>query len=561
MRHRLFRFAAGSTLTCLIAGCGLGRGVLAKFSPTDSADPTAQRAIAKIEPHELEGPRKTVPAGGLPSRAFGRQLADRTQSEPPHSPSNLHDSGRAITEQALSNDPVDRIQRVAFDDSIVPEPPIPGGATPHFANELQPLPEHASNATPIDVMGAPIVAQWRLADLESLALAQNPSIREASAAAQKVAGYYEQVGTRPNPVVGYNASQLADAGTDQHIAFVEQDFVTGDKLIRNQAVLGQEYQSQLWEVEARRFRVLTDVRRHFYEALAAQQRLQLATAFHEVAEKGARIAQLRVDAKEGSVPEVLQAEIQLSQVEIQKQQSQAAYRGAWNQLMAVVGQPSSEPGTLEGNLPGAAEPPDLDAITANVIASSPEMQAARARVCRARANVDRQEVQAIPNVGVMLAAGRDNGTGSSMFNAQVGMPLPIFNRNAGNVSAATAEVCRASQEVHRTELAIRSRLAATVQSFESANAAVQQYEQQILPRAKRTLTLTEEAYAAGEFDFLQVLIARRTYFESNLEAIAARSNLAQAGAYLDGMVLSGSLDGVADTSYDSGLRDQSLSGQ
>ena len=94
-----------------------------------------------------------------------------------------------------------------------------------------------------------------------------------------------------------------------------------------------------------------------------------------------------------------------------------------------------------------------------------------------------------------------------------------------------------------------------------AAAAVEQYRDEILPRAEETLKLVEEAYAAGEFDFVQVLVARRTYFDSNLVYLTSQSELAQAASLIDGLVLTGGLDATRDTEFDSSLRDQALSGQ
>ena len=180
---------------------------------------------------------------------------------------------------------------------------------------------------------------------------------------------------------------------------------------------------------------------------------------------------------------------------------------------------------------------------------------------RDSANVDRQQAQAIPNLSLMVGAGRDNGTGSGMINTQVGLPLPIHNKNQGNIAAAHAEFCRASQDVRRTELSIEARIAEVGRDYESAAAAVDQYHQEILPRAQETLELAEQAYKAGEFDFLQVLIARRTFFDANLEYVTAQVSLAKASVLADGQVLVGGLETTRDTEFDSGLRDQTMSGQ
>jgi cobalt-zinc-cadmium efflux system outer membrane protein len=345
------------------------------------------------------------------------------------------------------------------------------------------------------------------------------------------------------------------------VAFVEQDIVLGDKLRKNQRVLNQEIQSQLWEVETQRFRVLTDIRQRFYEALAAQRRMELAAEFEEVAIKGVTFAEARVSAKEGTRPEVLQAEIQLKQIQLQRRQASAAFTGAWKQLMATAGMPDVQPGTLDGVLSDSVEAKDWAAIKAQILAASPELQGARARLARARANVDRQQAQAIPNLSLMVGAGRDNGTGSGMINTQVGLPLPIHNKNQGNIAAAHAEFCRASQDVRRTELSIEARVAEVSRDYDSAAAAVDQYHQEILPRAQETLELAEQAYKAGEFDFLQVLIARRTFFDANLEYVTAQVSLAKASVLADGQVLVGGLDTTRDTDFDSGLRDQTMSGQ
>ena len=158
---------------------------------------------------------------------------------------------------------------------------------------------------------------------------------------------------------------------------------------------------------------------------------------------------------------------------------------------------------------------------------------ARARRARARANVDRQQAQAIPNVALLVGAGHDDGTNSGMLNTRIGLRLPIHNKNLGNISAAQAEFCRASQDLRRTALAIESRLAEVTRDFELSAVVVQQYYEEILPRAEETLRLAEAVYNAGEFDFLQVLIVRRTFFDANLEFVAAQVSLGGTGLPLN----------------------------
>ncbi len=87
------------------------------------------------------------------------------------------------------------------------------------------------------------------------------------------------------------------------------------------------------------------------------------------------------------------------------------------------------------------------------------------------------------------------------------------------------------------------------------------YETEILPKAEQTLSLSEQAFHAGELNFLEILIVRKTYFESNLQAIQARCNLAQAHARIEGLLLSGALEEPIEFRGDDSLRGQTFSGQ
>lgn len=407
----------------------------------------------------------------------------------------------------------------------------------------------------------PLVEVLSLPDLERFALEHNPAIRQAAAAVSKAVGFREQVGRYPNPMGGYNGTQLADQGTDQHVGFIEQEIVLGGKLKRNRLVLEQEVQAQLWQVEMTRLRVLTDIRVRFYETLAAQQRLNLAVDFEGVTRKGVDAAQKRLDALEGSRPELLQAKIQQSEVELVRQKAEIAFRAAWNSLFATVGMPCLNDGALAGSLEMPTEPRDWEELYSQLIEVSPEVRMACSRVARAQANLDRQQVQPIPNLSVMVAGGYDNGTGSNMVNTQVGLPIPIFNRNDGNTSAAWAEYCRATQEMQRIKLDLRTRLLQAGREYDSAAVQVNRYQSEIVPNAREALDLSEQAYRAGEFEFLQVLIVRRTYFDSSILLIDARTGFAQANALVDGLLLSDGLSQSTDTDVDDGLRGQTLSGQ
>jgi len=414
---------------------------------------------------------------------------------------------------------------------------------------------------PLSISEASAFQTYSLAEIEQIALSNNPTLAAANATTNKAAGLRQQVGTRPNPSFGYLGQQIADRNTDQHGLFVEQEFVRGNKLAINREVLSQTMAAQRWESESQRQRVLTDVRVRFYEAVAAQQQLDATRTFAKVAKRGVEIAEDRKKAQEGSLIEVLQSKTLLSEINLAEEQAQVAYQGAWKDLASIAGLPAESSVRLQSELSTPAESPSWDLKYVEIVSQSPELSVARALVCEKQALLKRQQVQKTPNVTSNIFAGYDDGTDSGMINVQMSAPIPVFNKNTGNVSAAYSDYTRALQNVKRIEQSLQSRLARVAQNFDTAFASVKKYEDEIIPQTSQSLELSEEAYRAGELDFLQVLVVRRSYYESTIRYIQAKGQLAQAASIVDGLLLTGGLDAPQDYTNGDGLRGQSFGGQ
>lgn len=402
---------------------------------------------------------------------------------------------------------------------------------------------------------------YTLAEIEGLALANNPTLAAAQALVSKSSGLRYQVGRYPNPLLGYFGQQIADRNTDQHGVFVEQEFVRGKKLELNQEALGHTQSAQIAAIDTQRFRILTDVRVRFFEAMVAQQRLDAIREFRQVAVEGVRVAEQRQLAEEGTLVETLQAKTLLSEISLAEEQASVELTGAWQDLVAIAGMDTASPTRLNADMSVPDRDTDWALAYAEIVAQSPELAVARAIVCEKLALYRRQQAQPIPNITTSLGAGYDDGTEHGMINALVSAPIPVWNQNRGNVKAAFAEYVRATQDVQRIERSIRSRLARTSAEFESSLRAVQKYEGEIIPQAAKSLELSESAYRVGELGFLNVLVVRRSYVESKLRLLDAKGRLAQAGAKVDGLLLSGGLESPPDFTVGVGIRDAALNGK
>ncbi|HBO45379.1 MAG TPA: hypothetical protein DD670_15900 [Planctomycetaceae bacterium] len=147
----------------------------------------------------------------------------------------------------------------------------------------------------------------------------------------------------------------------------------------------------------------------------------------------------------------------------------------------------------------------------------------------------------IPNVDLQAGVQYDNATRDTYATVQIGVPIPIHNRNQGNILKAQAELAAAQNEVRRVRLELQQRLATVFERYATASQQVEKYTNDILPNAQESLNLVSSGYQQGEFGYLMLLTAQRTYFQTNLAHLEALRDLRAAAAMIEGNLLADSL--------------------
>ena len=113
------------------------------------------------------------------------------------------------------------------------------------------------------------------------------------------------------------------------------------------------------------------------------------------------------------------------------------YRGAWEELAAVIGTPELQMTPLQDELEFRNEPPlDRETTISNILVCSPEMLVALAEVSRDRIGVRRECVESVPNVNVRGETGYDFDSRDTVAGVQVGVRLPVFDKNQGTIMQA-----------------------------------------------------------------------------------------------------------------------------
>jgi cobalt-zinc-cadmium efflux system outer membrane protein len=210
----------------------------------------------------------------------------------------------------------------------------------------------------------------------------------------------------------------------------------------------------------------------------------------------------------------------------------------------VLGRPDIERAPLAGDVEGDLPTFDWEDTLERLLAESPELAQAHAGVERARCEWARQCAMRVPNLGLRAAVKYDTVSRYTVADLEFSLPLPLIDRNQGRILRAQADLTAAQNEVRRVELSLYDRLAAAFEQYATARRRVESYSRTILPHAKESLDLVSTGYREGEFGYLNLLTAQRTYFQASLDYLRYLRDFRLRCVDLEGMLLRGGLEQV-----------------
>jgi outer membrane protein, heavy metal efflux system len=405
----------------------------------------------------------------------------------------------------------------------------------------------AQEATATDVAGGLTLEQ-----LQAMALGNNPTLAQAKAGVRAAAGRSRQAGLWPNPTIGYSGDEIRGGsyGGGEQGVFVQQNVILGGKLGLDRKIFDAQGKQAAAEADEQHLRVENGVRIAFYQSLAMQAMVETRAKLRDIAKDAVETTRQLFNVGQADEPDVLEADVEADQDELAVVTEEQEQQRAWSVLAAVVGKPDLALAHLQGDL---EKLPDVDAVAIlqTILRDSPAVKIAQLGVTRAEAESVRAQHEAIPDLflrgGYSYSFEQLNGAmppkaaGSEAF-AEVGVNLPIFNRNQGNIAAADADRERAQLEVQRVVLVLRQMAAPIVQNYVSSRAIAERYKSRTLPNARKAYELYLRKYHEGAAAYPQVLIAQRTLVQLETSYINTLENAWINAAALQGLLLTDGLD-------------------
>ena len=376
----------------------------------------------------------------------------------------------------------------------------------------------------IGIAGSNASAQQALSlrDAVDRALASRPSLKAEAERVGVAEGMRQQAGALPNPEFQFQNENLRPGQTYSRdvdtLAYVVQPLdVLGKRGRRVDAAQQTVVRTQA-EYELAKLRTVRDVKLAYWVARGAQQLRDLLKStvanFQQIVDYNT--ARLRV----GTIAEQDVMRVQLEGERLAITASLAALRAsrAEADLLRQMGDTSAGVVMLTEPLDAASEmrPPALD----EVLMQRPEMKIARASLEEARARARLQDALARPDFTLTYGYKRtqlpDTAVAANTSIAAFAVKVPLFDRNAGNRAAATAEMRRQEQLLEATRLDVLADYRAASQEYALRHAEVIGTLQPMREHAANISSIAQSVYIQAGGDLLRLLDAERSRLDAEL---------------------------------------------
>jgi cobalt-zinc-cadmium efflux system outer membrane protein len=235
--------------------------------------------------------------------------------------------------------------------------------------------------------------------------------------------------------------------------------------------------------------------------------------------------------------EVTRARVAMLQYRTSVRAAELELATAQARLAPLLGRrPADQPIDVSGDLDVSLSsiPSDRAALEALALRDRPDLVALQREQARTQADVRLQIAQGKVDYSVGFEYRRQQGINGSgnMLGFFVSAPLPVFNRNQGEIVRAQAEGERARRAIRATENEVVAEVHTAFQEFEKARRLVSEIETDLLSAAAEARKTTAYVYQAGATTLLDVLDAQRAFNETMLTYHSARANFRRAAIRL-----------------------------
>ena len=375
----------------------------------------------------------------------------------------------------------------------------------------------------------------RIEEYVQLGLFRNPRIQEAQHRIDAIQHRVPQVLSLPDPMVNTNthlAPVETAAGRQAFSLGVSQKFTNAERRSTRAAIVSDEAAAAEADLANAQLEIAESIRAACYQLLFIRKSIEITNDDRESLEQIAEVVLRQYEVKESvTQQDVLNVQTEQSKIENQiteLKQKEKSFQARLGRLLHVDPrsnlQISDQLGTANAYL-------NVDELIAQAVETRPDLQSQLAVIRRDRRKIQLAHLEEKPDftVGLNWIATSSDGispvaNGDDALLLGIGFNLPVYK------SRIRAGIC----EAQSNRLASESRLASLqdlaseevfdlVAKLESTRETLSLIQEDIIPKAERTLEVSIDEYAADSVTYVQLIanwrsVLRYRVTEANLQA-------------------------------------------
>lgn len=284
-----------------------------------------------------------------------------------------------------------------------------------------------------------------------------------------------------------------------------------------------------------RLDALSETARRFTDTAQSQAEIELADRAVALAQSIATSVERRVKAGAASTAERNRGQVALVRARIDADRARSDLAARRIALAAMWGEQEADFSTVQADL---EQLPTLIPIAPilDQLQQSPAFArfAAERRLREAERKLAR--AQAVPDLTVGLGLRRISLSNDYTLVASLSMPLPLYNRNQGEIAAATAKIEVSDAEREAAHLRMRAVLYGLYQEAVQVRARAAAIKGEATPQAEQALLLTQRGFDNGRFSFLELADAQRQVLELRSQLIEAYGDAHRLDAEIERLI-------------------------
>lgn len=348
------------------------------------------------------------------------------------------------------------------------------------------------------------------------ALTQNPEIHAARKRMEAAAHQVPVAASLQDPMFNVTAQpqpvQTA-AGQQDLILSASQKVPWFGKLDTKAAAAEAETNMARAQLAAAELATIERVKRAYYELYFIQQAIRVTESEQRLLGEIRDVANARYKSGQASQQDVLRAELEISNIERQLIQLRQQLESGQARLARVLHiAPQTRVLAVE-EIRSEQIPYDLDWLQRQAVAARPELHAQLAAIDRDQQQVELARLDYKPDVTLGMSWIDVSGAGiSPVANGQdafwltAGINVPIYRKRLNSaVRSAEAKAVSTAREYDSLRDATLEEVTDLFAQAQSQQAMLVLFQEDILPKAQQTLTVSSQAYNVGQVDFLTLI--------------------------------------------------------